>query len=100
MRKEAKAQRRWPTPEILRRAQFVEDAGPIRFVDTEAAARYLALSAHTLECYRSLGGGPAYHKFGKWVRYAVEDLDTWTASCRRSAAASADAPRVLSVDRT
>lgn len=100
MREEAKAQRRWPTPEILRRAQFVDDAGPIRFVDTEAAARYVALSAHTLECYRSLGGGPAYHKFGKWVRYSVEDLDTWAASCRRSTAASPDAPRVLSVDRT
>ncbi|AXC49751.1 DNA-binding protein [Paracoccus suum] len=100
MREEAKAQRRWPTPDILRRAQFVDDAGPIRFVDTEAAARYLALSAHTLECYRSLGGGPAYHKFGKWVRYAVDDLDAWAASCRRSTVASPDGPHALSVDRT
>jgi len=66
MRKDANPQRRWPTPDILCRARFVDDAGPIRFVDTEAAARYLALEAHTLECYRSLGGGPAYHKFGKW----------------------------------
>jgi hypothetical protein len=78
-------QPRWPTPDILRRARFVNDAGPIRFVNTEAAARYLALEAHTLECYRSLGGGPAYHKFGKWVRYAVDDLDSWAASCRRVA---------------
>jgi hypothetical protein len=76
-------QRRWPTADILRRAQFVEDAGPIRFVDTEAAARYLALEAHTLECYRSLGGGPVFHKFGKWVRYAIDDLDAWAASCKR-----------------
>ena len=58
MRKDANPQRRWPTPDILRRSRFVDDAGPIRFVDTEAAARYLALEAHTLECYRSLGGGP------------------------------------------
>lgn len=100
MREEAKAQRRWPSPDILRRAQFVADAGPIRFVDTEAAARYLALSAHTLECYRSLGGGPAYHKFGKRVRYAVDDLDAWATSCRRSTAASPEAPRVLFVDQT
>lgn len=98
MHEEAKTQRRWPTPEILRRAQFVDDAGPIRFVDTEAAARYLALSAHTLECYRSLGGGPAYHKFGKRVRYAVEDLDTWAASCRRSAAAASKAPSLRPID--
>ena len=99
MREKTKAQRRWPTPDVLRRAQFVSDAGPIRFVDTEAAARYLALEAHTLECYRSLGGGPAYHKFGKWVRYAVDDLDAWAASRRRSTVASPEAPRVLSVDR-
>ena len=78
-------QRRWPAPDIARRARFVRDAGPIRFVDTEAAARYLALEVHTLECYRSLGAGPAFHRFGKWVRYAVDDLDAWAASCRRPA---------------
>ena len=90
------SQRRWPTPDILRRAQFVKDAGPIRFVDTEAAARYLALEAHTLECYRSLGGGPIFHKFGKWVRYAVDDLDAWVASCRRVTTATPEpTPRVI-----
>jgi Helix-turn-helix domain len=73
------SQRHWPAPDILRRARFVYDAGPIRFVDTEAAARHLALETHTLECNRSLGGGPAYHKFGKWVRYAINDLDAWAA---------------------
>jgi len=77
--------RRWPAPDIARRARFVKEAGPIRFVDTAAAARYLALEAHTLECYRSLGAGPAFHRFGKWVRYAVDDLDAWAASCRRQA---------------
>jgi hypothetical protein len=75
----SKSPRRWPTADILRRAEFAKEAGPICFVDTEAAARYLALEAHTLECYRSLGEGPAYHKFGKYVRYAVEDLDSWAA---------------------
>lgn len=95
MRDKDNRQRRWPTPDILRRAKFVDNAGPIRFVDTEAAARYLALEAHTLECYRSLGGGPAYHKFGRWVRYAVEDLDAWAESCRRVTADSPQAPRIL-----
>ncbi|WLD99923.1 helix-turn-helix domain-containing protein [Agrobacterium leguminum] len=99
MRENTKALRRWPPPDILRLAQFVSDASPIRFVDTEAAARHLALEAHTLECYRSRGSGPAYQKFGKSVRYAVDDVDTWAASCRRSTAASPEAPRVLSVDR-
>ncbi len=76
-------QQRWPAPNILRRAKFVQDVGPIRFVDSEAAARYLALTPHTLECYRSVGGGPVYHKFGKSVRYAVDDLDAWAAISRR-----------------
>ena len=94
MRKDASPQRRWPTPDILRRARFADDAGPIRFVDTEAAARYLALEAHTLECYRSLGGGPVFRKFGKWVRYAVVDLDAWAESCRHVTTAS----RILPID--
>ena len=90
----------WPPLAILKRAKFVKDAGPIRFVDTEAAARYLALEAHSLECYRSVGGGPVYYKFGKYVRYAVDDLDAWAETCRRVATASPVAPRVLPVDLT
>ena len=53
----------------MRRARHADDTGLIPFVDTEAAARYLALSAQSLECYRSLGGGPPFYKFGKFVRY-------------------------------
>jgi hypothetical protein len=85
-------QSRWPSANVLTRAVFVKDAGPIRFVDTEAAARYLALEGHTLACYRSLGGGPIFHKFGRYVRYAVDDLDAWAASCRRVTAAVAVDP--------
>ena len=70
---------RWPTAEIMRRARHVDDTGLIPFVDTQAAARYLALSPHSLECYRSLGDGPPFYKFGKFVRYAVPDLQTWAA---------------------
>ena len=89
-------QRRWPAPEVLQRAVFVKDAGPIRFVDTKAAARYLDLEAHSLECYRSIGGGPVFHKFGKYVRYAVDDLDAWAATCRRVTTASPEGRRILS----
>lgn len=85
----------WPSADLLARATFVKEAGPVRFVDTEAAAKYLALDAHTLECYRSLTTGPAFYKFGRYVRYAVSDLDVWAESCRRSTAASPEAPRVL-----
>lgn len=73
---------RWPPVEVMRTAMMVADTGKVPFVDTEAAARYLALSAHSLECYRSLGGGPPFYKFGRFVRYAVPDLQTWAASCK------------------
>ena len=75
---------RWPPVEIMRRAVQVEDTGKIPFVDTEVAARYLALTPHSLECYRSLGGGPPFYKFGKFVRYAVKDLTAWAADRRHT----------------
>lgn len=84
---------RWPPAEIMRRAVQVEDTGKIPFVDTEAAARYLALSPHSLECYRSLGGGPPFYKFGKFVRYAIADLDVWAAE-RRHGRTAGDNARV------
>ena len=73
---------RWPPLSVMRTAAMVDDTGKIPFVDTEAAARYLALSPHSLECYRSRGGGPPFYKFGKFVRYAVGDLEAWAAERR------------------
>ena len=75
---------RWPTAEIMRRARYVDDTGLTPFLDTDAAARFLALSPHSLECYRSLGGGPPFYKFGKFVRYAVADLEDWTRARRHA----------------
>lgn len=87
------AEGRWPPVEIMKRAVMVDDTGKIPFVDTEGAARYLALSPHSLECYRSLGGGPPFYKFGKFVRYAVADLESWAAE-RRHARTGGDNARV------
>jgi hypothetical protein len=42
--------------------------------------------------------GPAFYKFGRYVRYAVSDFDAWAESCRRSTAASPVAPRILMVN--
>ncbi len=81
----------WPPVEIMKRAVMIEDTGKIPFVDTEAAARYLALSPHSLECYRSLGGGPPFYKFGKFVRYAVPDLVAWAAERRHDRTAGDNA---------
>lgn len=76
------SRRQWPSAELIARAQLVEDLGLVAFVTTEEAARYLALSPHSLECYRAKGAGPVFYKFGKAVRYAVADLEAWVAECR------------------
>lgn len=84
-------ERCWPPEQVLRRAVFVDEVGKIPFVGTEAAARYLALTSHTLECYRAVGGGPAFYKFGKFVRYAVADLEAWAAEHRHERTAGGNA---------
>lgn len=74
---------RWPSMDLVARAVLVENLGPVAFVTTEEAARFLALSPHSLECYRARGTGPVFYKFGKAVRYAIIDLEEWVDRCRR-----------------
>jgi hypothetical protein len=47
---------------------------PPRFLVTKEAARFLALSARTLEKHRTYGTGPVYRKIGGRVIYALSDL--------------------------
>jgi hypothetical protein len=56
---------------------FVDAVEPLRLIDPTAAARLLNLRRHTLACYRNLGEGPVYYKFGRWIRYAEADLRHW-----------------------
>jgi hypothetical protein len=52
---------------------------------TPEAAKYVGLSASTLEKMRILGGGPPYEKAGpKIVVYSVENLDLWLKARRRT----------------
>lgn len=48
-----------------------------RYLTNDEAAAHLRLSPRTLEKLRVLGGGPRFRKFGRRVRYALADLDTW-----------------------
>ncbi len=48
------------------------------------AAAYVRCSPRTLEGYRRIGGGPAYHRHGKRVFYNRADLDDWRARGRAS----------------
>lgn len=51
---------------------------------TKEAARELRLTKATLEAWRCRGGGPAFVKFGRAVRYRREDLDKFLISSLRS----------------
>jgi len=52
---------------------------------TADAARYVGLSASTLEKMRIFGGGPPYSKAGpKIVVYRVVDLEEWLKARRRT----------------
>lgn len=50
---------------------------PPRYLRTPEAARFLGLSARTLEKHRTYGTGPTYRKLGGRVVYAPEDLKAW-----------------------
>lgn len=48
------------------------------WLDSEAAAEYLASTSGTLKSWRSQGQGPKYHIIQtKLVRYHVDDLDAF-----------------------
>jgi excisionase family DNA binding protein len=56
-----------------------------RYLTNNEAALYLGLGRQTLPKLRLRGSGPIFRKFGRSVRYAVEDLDAWAKGhCRRS----------------
>jgi excisionase family DNA binding protein len=56
-----------------------------RYLTNDEAAQYLALGRQTLPKLRLRGSGPTFRKFGRSVRYAIEDLDAWAKDhCRRS----------------
>lgn len=50
------------------------------FLTTVEAADYLGLQRTTLEAWRCRGGGPAFVKLGRAVRYRRADLDAWIDS--------------------
>ena len=66
------------------------------FMRTRDAAAYCALSARTLEAFRSKGGGPAYLKppGRRLVRYRREDLDAWLCAGRRTSTTGSEARRL------
>jgi predicted DNA-binding transcriptional regulator AlpA len=50
------------------------------FLSTAQSAHYVGLSRRTLEKMRSIGGGPTYRKHGRYVRYHIDDIYSWSAT--------------------
>ena len=44
---------------------------------THQASIFLSLSSRTLEKYRITGEGPRFYRYGRAVRYSVNDLQEW-----------------------
>ena len=55
------------------------------FLSSEQAGFYLGLSSRTLQEMRTAGAGPRFRRHGRFVRYHVDDLDSWS---ERSGAAA------------
>ena len=53
---------------------------PPRYLCTKEAARFLSLSARTLEKHRTYGTGPLYRKIGGRIVHAIADVQTWVDS--------------------
>lgn len=54
-------------------------------LDSKNAAAHIGKSLSWLNKSRMTGSGPVYLKLGGSVRYAIEDLNAWLASNRRTA---------------
>lgn len=59
------------------------DHDPRGYIDTREAAAYLGLSIQFLEIARHKGGGPAFVKLQRAVRYSYRDLDAFMAAHKR-----------------
>ena len=71
--------------ERLKRIEAALAAPPREYLPVEEAAAFLGLSKQQLDLWRMKGGGPAFHKVGRKVLYAVADLREFMAGLRREA---------------
>jgi helix-turn-helix protein len=54
------------------------------FLSTEQAAFYLGLSARRLQQMRTSGIGPKFRRHSRYVRYHIDDLDSWSGESAAS----------------
>lgn len=64
----------------IARAQRAKKGSP--FLSTEQAAFYLGLSARKLQQMRGDGTGPLFRRHARYVRYHVDELNSWSRGVR------------------
>ncbi|MDA9207823.1 helix-turn-helix domain-containing protein [Octadecabacter sp.] len=74
------------------KAPNLNTAGQLFFSEQQAAS-ILCQSVRTLQKWRSIGQGPAVHRFGRSVRYSRDDLFFWIKSCRTDPTSMMQSPR-------
>jgi hypothetical protein len=60
------------------------------FLSSGETAFYLGLSVRKLQQMRVRGLGPPYRRFGRVVRYHIDDVDRWSENSARSQVARQD----------
>lgn len=63
--------------------------GNQRLLNTAEAAKFLNRAENTLRIARIRGNGPAYRKFGRTVRYTIEDLIAYVEQSKRTSTSQA-----------
>lgn len=62
--------------DAVARAERAKKGTP--FLSTEQAAFYLGLSPRKLQEMRAAGEGPGYRRHCRYIRYHIDDLETWS----------------------
>ncbi|GHC66383.1 helix-turn-helix transcriptional regulator [Neogemmobacter tilapiae] len=59
------------------------DARQNSFLSPQELAQRWSISARSLDRWRAMGTGPAWHQIGGQVRYALSDVEAWEQAARR-----------------
>ncbi len=62
-----------------------------QFLNVRQAARWLGLAVKTLESWRAAGSGPAFHRFGRALRYRRSDLENFATEAKQACSSSGSA---------
>ena len=62
-------------------------------LDERALAETLSVSVKAIQSWRYKGGGPAFVRLGRAIRYRPEDVEAWLASNTFGSTTAADAER-------